>query len=339
MKNHANEAKKRQQAAKSRTVQAAKSAQSARTSHDYSHLSVSFGDWVSGARIRTLGLAIAPVAIGVGASYVAVQRLGGEVSILLALLALAVALFLQIGVNFANDYSDGIRGTDEFRLGPARLTGSGRVAPKKVLLVALVFFALAALAGLAIVLLSGYYWLLAVGALAIVAAWFYTGGKRPYGYYGLGEVFVFIFFGMVATLGTTYVQVGVINQEAIFGGGAIGCIAVAVLLVNNLRDIDTDRKAKKRTLTVLIGKTATKILFVLTLLVIPFGLNVVWNLAYPVSGLNWFVLLLALPATVITLMAQKPKELVVALQLTSLSGLAYGLILGFSFFYAAVYQL
>src|SRR5690606_31696734 len=121
-----------------------------------------------------------------------------------------------------------------------------------------------------IVWLTAEYWLLAVGAAAIIAAWFYTGGKRPYGYFGLGEVFVFIFFGLVATLGTIYVQVGTINQEAIFGGIGIGAIAVAVLLVNNLRDIETDRLAKKRTLTVLLGKTVTKILFVLSLIVIPF---------------------------------------------------------------------
>src|SRR5690606_13396465 len=142
--------------------------------------------------IRTLGLAVAPVAIGVGASLVALQRIGGEFSILLAVLALLVALFLQIGVNYSNDYSDGVRGTDEFRVGPARLTGSGRVPPKRVLTVALIFFGLAGISGLMIVLLSGYYWLLGVGALAIIAAWFYTGGKRPYGYFGLGEVFVFI---------------------------------------------------------------------------------------------------------------------------------------------------
>src|SRR5690606_33273187 len=164
----------------------------------------------------------------------------------------------------------------------ARLRASGRGQPRRGLNSGLDVFALAALVGLLIVIRTGQWWMLAVGAACIVAAWFYTGGKRPYGYFGLGEVFVFIFFGLVATLGTIYVQVGTVNQEAIFGAVAIGAIAVAVLLVNNLRDIDTDRLAKKRTLTVLLGKTFTKVLFIISLLVVPFGINFIMSIPYPV---------------------------------------------------------
>ena len=170
--------------------------------------SITWRDWVSGARLRTLPLAIAPVAAGAGIAHM----LQGF-SLTLTLLALAVALLLQIGVNYANDYSDGVRGTDEYRLGPARLTGSGLVNPKHVLTLALLFFALAAVAGLAAVIVSGRWWFIAVGVVAIVAAWFYTGGKRPYGYAGLGEVVVFVFFGIVATAGTVYLQTDVLSQE------------------------------------------------------------------------------------------------------------------------------
>jgi len=183
-------------------------------------------DWISGARLRTLPLAVAPVALGTGAAIVASAP--GEYHWVRALLALAVALCLQIGVNYANDYSDGIRGTDDNRIGPARLTGSGAAAARTVLIVALSFFALAALAGLALVVLTQAWWLLLVGAAAITAAWFYTGGKHPYGYFGLGELFVFVFFGLVATLGTTFVQVGTVNVESWLGGISIGLIACAV---------------------------------------------------------------------------------------------------------------
>ena len=193
-------------------------------------------DWVAGARLRTLPLAIAPVALGTGAGVVAIAD--GPWHPARALLALVVALALQIGVNYANDYSDGVRGTDDHRVGPARLTGSGAAKPKHVLAVSLSFFALAALAGLALVVVTQQWWLLAVGAVAIVAAWFYTGGKHPYGYYGLGELFVFVFFGLVATAGSAYVQALTVNLEAWLGGVGAGLIACAVLMANNLRDVD-----------------------------------------------------------------------------------------------------
>jgi 1,4-dihydroxy-2-naphthoate polyprenyltransferase len=166
-------------------------------------------DWIAGARLRTLPLAIAPVALGTGAGIVAIPD--GPWHPARALLALVVALALQIAVNYANDYSDGVRGTDDHRVGPARLTGSGAAKPKHVLAVALSFFALAAMAGLALTVVTGQWWMLAVGAVAIVAAWFYTGGKHPYGYYGLGELVVFVFFGIVATAGSAYVQALTVN--------------------------------------------------------------------------------------------------------------------------------
>ncbi len=282
-------------------------------------------DWIAGARLRTLPLAIAPVLIGVGAAKV-IEGVGIWHPVR-SLLCLAVAVLLQIGVNYANDYSDGIRGTDEFRVGPGRLTGSGKAAPKKVLAVALTFFGLAAVAGLILVLLTQHWWVLIVGAAAIAAAWFYTGGKRPYGYYGLGEVFVFVFFGLVATAGTTYMLAGSVNQEAWFGGVIAGLIACAVLMVNNIRDIGPDKQARKRTLAVLLGNMASRIVFCVFLLV-PFGILAVLALFYPFAWFGMFALLAALPACVITLFGKTPRELITALQLTSITGLLVALALG-----------
>jgi 1,4-dihydroxy-2-naphthoate octaprenyltransferase len=287
-----------------------------------------FSDWVGGARLRTLPLAIAPVALGTGAAIVAAGP--GVYHWVRALLALVVALGLQIGVNYANDYSDGIRGTDTHRVGPARLTGSGKAKPRAVLTVALAFFALAALAGLVLVVLSQQWWLLAVGAAAIVAAWFYTGGRKPYGYYGLGELFVFVFFGLVATLGTTYVQVGRVNTESALSGVAIGLISCAVLMVNNLRDIVPDKAAGKRTLAVLIGTVPSRVVFCVLLLV-PFVIAGFFWIFYPAAYLAFFVLLLALPACLITVTARTSRELILALKLTSFAGLAYGILLALAF--------
>jgi 1,4-dihydroxy-2-naphthoate octaprenyltransferase len=285
-------------------------------------------DWVSGARLRTLPLAIAPVALGTGAAVVASGP--GVFHPERALLALVVALCLQIGVNYANDYSDGIRGTDAHRVGPARLTGSGAAKPAAVLSVALAFFGLAALAGLTLVVLTQQWWLLAVGAAAIGAAWLYTGGKRPYGYYGLGELFVFVFFGLVATLGTTYVQALTVNTESWLSAIGIGLIACAVLMVNNLRDRESDKAAGKRTLAVLIGSTASRVAFCVFLLV-PFVIVAFFSIFYPLAYFTFFVLLLALPACLITVTAKTSRELILALQLTSLAALGYGILLGLAF--------
>ncbi len=285
-------------------------------------------DWVSGARLRTLPLAIAPVALGTGAAIVASGP--GVFHPVRAALALVVALCLQIGVNYANDYSDGIRGTDAYRVGPARLTGSGAAKPRVVLMVALVFFAFAALAGLALVILTQEWWLLIVGAAAIAAAWLYTGGKKPYGYYGLGELFVFVFFGLVATLGTTYVQVGRVNAESWLGAIGIGLIACAVLMVNNLRDLAPDKAAGKRTLAVLIGDVASRVVFCFFLLA-PFLVVAFFSIFYPLAYFTFFVLLLALPACMIAVTAKTSRELILALKLASFAALAYGVLLGLAF--------
>ncbi|HOA86202.1 MAG: 1,4-dihydroxy-2-naphthoate polyprenyltransferase [Microbacteriaceae bacterium] len=286
-----------------------------------------FGDWIGAARLRTLPLAIAPVLIGTGAATLVTV----ELRWLIALACLVVALALQIGVNYANDYSDGVRGTDDFRVGPARLTASRKAKPRTVLMVAFAFFALAAAAGLAIVIASQLWWLLAVGAACIVAAWFYTGGKRPYGYAGLGELFVFVFFGLVATVGTTYVQALIVPQEAWFGGVAAGLLACAVLLANNLRDIDQDRVAGKRTLSVRIGKRATQAMFTAFVL-IPFVIAVLLTPFYPIAWLVLLALLAGLPAILIVWTYRQPRELVVCLALTSLTALAYGAGLFWAFF-------
>lgn len=279
------------------------------------------GDWIAGARIRTLPLAIAPVALGTAAAH-AVDGFEGWHWVR-ALLCLAIALGLQIGVNYANDYSDGIRGTDNLRVGPSRLTGSGAAKPRTVLAVALFFFAVAAVAGVAVVVLSQQYWLLAVGLACVLAAWFYTGGKHPYGYYGLGEVFVFVFFGVVATAGTTFVQVHTVNLEGWIGGVAAGLLASAVLMANNLRDLDQDRVAGKRTLSVLIGDTASRVVFTVLLLV-PFVLLYFFVLFYLNAYLVYFALLLAIPATIIVLTAKTAKEYLLVLKLTSLTALVFG---------------
>jgi 1,4-dihydroxy-2-naphthoate polyprenyltransferase len=284
------------------------------------------GDWIGAARLRTLPLAVSPVLVGTGAATLGGEPLHGVI----ALACLAVAVFLQVGVNYANDYSDGIRGTDDVRVGPARLTGGRRAKPRTVLIVALVFFALAAVAGLAIVIRTQQWWLLLVGAAAIVAAWFYTGGKRPYGYAGLGEVVVFVFFGLVATLGTTWVQSGDLPQEAWFGAVAIGFLACAVLLANNLRDIEQDRAAGKRTLSTRIGRRGTQVLYTV-LVLLPFAIGVFLALVYPIAWLTLMALLAALPAILIVWMYRAPRELVIALALTSLTSLAYAAILFWAF--------
>lgn len=287
------------------------------------------GLWLEGARLRTLPLAVAPVAIGAGAA-----ASNQSFSLLLSGLALAVALFLQIGVNFANDYSDGIRGTDAKRVGPLRLTASKSVKPASVKAAAFAFFALAALAGLAIVLLTQIWWLLAVGVVAIIAAWFYTGGKNPYGYAALGELSVFIFFGLVATVGTTVVQVKDFWQNDLLmlvtfaGAIAIGLFSSAVLMVNNIRDIDTDRHVSKKTLAVKVGKRWAKAIYFLFIW-LPIVLLAPFPFFYPATFLAYASLLLILPATLIVATAKQPKELILALKLTSFAALVYSLALAY----------
>ncbi len=213
-------------------------------------------DWVAGARPRTLPAALAPVLVGT-----AVAGYQGAVVWDRAAIALVVALALQVGVNYANDYSDGVRGTDAVRVGPVRLVGQQLASASEVLVAALLAFAVAAVAGLALVLLTGAWWLLAVGAAAVAAAWFYTGGPRPYGYAGLGELFVFVFFGLVATAGTAYVQLGAITALAVVLATGTGLLIVAILVANNLRDIPGDTAHGKRTLAVRLGDGGTRRLY------------------------------------------------------------------------------
>jgi len=283
-------------------------------------------DWISAARLRTLPLAITPILIGTGAAIL----VDGLFHWVIALFCLVVSVSLQIAVNFANDYSDGIRGTDDHRVGPARLTASKKASPRAVLTAALLFFAIAAVAGLALVIRTQQWWLLLVGAACIVAAWFYTGGRKPYGYYGLGELFVFVFFGLVATAGTTFVQVLAVPQEAWFGGVGAGLLACAVLLANNLRDIEQDRAAGKRTLTVLIGRRGTRVLFTVFVLA-PFAIAAYLALFFPIAWLTMLALLAAIPAILIVWTYRLPRELVVALSVTSLTSVAYGAFLMWAF--------
>ena len=282
----------------------------------------STAQWVEGARPRTLPAAIAPVAVGTGAALGVGSGVGWK-----AVLALVVSLALQVGVNYANDYSDGIRGTDAVRVGPFRLVGSGAARPETVRRAAFAAFGVAALAGLALAVTSSW-WLVAVGAGAIAAAWFYTGGPRPYGYAGLGELFVFVFFGLVAVCGTTYVQVGRITGESLLVAVPVGFLACAILVANNLRDIPTDAATGKHTLAVRIGDSATRRLYavlVLTSFAAPLVLA---------AGRHWWCLLavaalpLAIPPVRIVTSGAAGRDLIAVLRDTGRLQLAYAVLLG-----------
>lgn len=233
----------------------------------------SFGEWLEGARPHTWANAFAPVLAGTAAA-----QLGGGADWLRAILAAIVALALIIGVNYANDYSDGIRGTDDDRSGPLRLTGSGLVEPKKVKYAAFLSFAVAGVAGVVLSLMSAP-WLILIGAACILGAWFYTGGKNPYGYRGLGEVAVFIFFGLVAVLGTEFTQTGTVSWRGVAMAVAVGALSSSVNLANNLRDIPTDREAGKITLAVRLGDANTRYLW-LSLIGIAVLLTVVMSIGH-----------------------------------------------------------
>ena len=232
--------------------------------------------WVLGARPRTLPAAVVPVALGAAAAAGEPGTVWWRVGP-----ALLVSLALQVGVNSANDYSDGVRGTDEVRVGPVRLVAGGLKPAVAVKRAAFLSFGVAAVAGLALAAVTSW-WLLAVGAAALLAGWFYTGGPKPYGYLGLGEVFVFVFFGLVATAGTTYVIAKRITAIGWLAGCAAGCLACALLVINNLRDIPTDREVGKRTLAVRLGDRATRWFY--TLLLVAAGGLVV---AVAVAGRPW----------------------------------------------------
>ncbi|GAA1346911.1 1,4-dihydroxy-2-naphthoate polyprenyltransferase [Falsarthrobacter nasiphocae] len=221
--------------------------------------------WLEGARPRTLPMAVAPVVAGTAAAFEADQgawlAAGPVPAWARALLALIVSVLLQVGVNYANDYSDGIRGTDDVRVGPLRLTGSGAAEPAAVKRAAFACFGVAGLAGTVLALSSGLWWLILVGIVCVLAAWGYTGGSRPYGYMGLGDVMVFVFFGLVATLGTAVTQVGSLSGPAWVAAVSIGLFAMALLMANNVRDIPTDREVGKRTLAVRLGDSRARAAF------------------------------------------------------------------------------
>jgi 1,4-dihydroxy-2-naphthoate octaprenyltransferase len=277
--------------------------------------------WIAGARPRTLPAAVAPVVVGTAAAAPLERADLG-----LALLALLLSVALQVGASYANDYSDGIRGTDGKRVGPVRLVGQHLANPDNVKLMAFAFFGFAALVGLALVALSEAWVMIPLGALAVLAAWKYTGGDNPYGYRGLGEVYVFLFFGLMATLGTLYTQAEQLTGVGLAGAVGVGAITSAILVVNNLRDIPTDRESGKLTLAVRLGDTRTRWFYALLVLV-AVAMAVVVGLQYPVAlaallslGLLWK------PAQVLRRGATG-RDLVPVLAATGLFEIAYAVLL------------
>ena len=277
--------------------------------------------WLAGARPKTLPAAVVPVAVGTAAVV------GDGVSTIWwrAACALIVALALQIATNYANDYSDGIRGTDDDRTGPVRLVGSGLVDAKKVKYAAFAWFAGAAVAGLALTIAVGPE-LIVVGVASILAGWFYTGGKNPYGYLGLGEVFVFVFFGLVATVGSAYVQVGDWSRVVWLAAVAVGCLATALLVTNNLRDIPTDAETGKMTLAVRLGDQRTRYLFVV-FLVAPYLVAAIIAISRPWALLALASLPLAIHAIRPVLAGATGRDLIPVLETTGKTQLIYGLLL------------
>jgi 1,4-dihydroxy-2-naphthoate octaprenyltransferase len=282
----------------------------------------SIGDWIAGARPRTLPAAVVPVAVGAGVAF---GTDGPDVVWWRVVVALAVSLLLQIGVNYANDYSDGVRGTDDRRVGPMRLVATGTATPASVKRAALACLGLAALAGLALAAATSW-WLLLVGAAAIVAAWGYTGGPKPYGYLGLGEVFVFTFFGLVATVGTTFVAIEDIPGVTWPAACGVGLLACALLVVNNLRDIPTDTLSGKRTLAVRLGDRATRRMYV-TMVLGALVLAVVCGFDRPWSLLALGAGLVALDPIRRVLGGASGRDLIAVLGATGRVQLAYGALL------------
>ena len=243
-------------------------------------------DWVGGARPRTLPAAVVPVAVGSGVAFGY-----GHFSLWRAVLALIVALALQVGVNYANDYSDGIRGTDEARVGPVRLVAAGVAPPRQVRDAALGCFVVACVAGLVLAAVTSW-WLILLGAAAVAAAWTYTGGRHPYGYHGLGEIAVFVFFGLAAVAGTAFVQMDSLPWLALAAALPVGLLACALLVINNLRDIPSDTVSGKHTLAVILGDTRTRILYAACVLT-PFIVAAALALARPLTLLTFAALPLA----------------------------------------------
>jgi len=267
--------------------------------------------WIAGARPRTLPASVAPVVIGTAAGY----GDGGSIVWWRATCAMVVALALQVGVNFSNDYHDGIRGTDDQRVGPQRLVGSGAASPAAVKRAALLAFGVAGAAGFALSLAVNP-WLLLVGVAAVAAAWFYTGGTHPYGYAGFGEVMVLVFFGFVATLGSAYVQSRTLPSAAWWSSLVVGLPAVAILLANNIRDVATDAEANKKTLAVRVGARRAQWLFV-ACLVGAFGAVIPIAFQYPAALLAFLAAPVAAIPVRIVRAHLDPPALVAALGITA----------------------
>ncbi|OAK52314.1 1,4-dihydroxy-2-naphthoate polyprenyltransferase [Rhodococcoides kyotonense] len=277
--------------------------------------------WIEGARPRTLPNAIAPVLVGTGAAASLDAAVWWK-----ALLALVVSLALIIGVNFANDYSDGIRGTDDERVGPLRLVGSKLASPGSVKAAAIGCFVVGGVAGLVLAATTAW-WLVVVGAVCIAGAWYYTGGTKPYGYAGLGEIAVFVFFGLVAVLGTQFVQADRVDWVGLVAAIAVGSFSSAVLVANNLRDIDTDPDSGKLTLAVKLGDTRTRLLH-LALMVVPFAVTVALTARTPWALVALIALPLAARANKPVRSGQTGFALIPALRDSGLAMLVWGLTTG-----------
>ena len=284
--------------------------------------------WLEGARPRTLPAAVSPVLAGTGVAAYVDHAVWWK-----AALALVVSLALQVGVNYANDYSDGIRGTDADRVGPLRLVGSGVATPGAVKAAAFGAFGVAVVSGL-VLAVTTTWWLVLVGALAVVAAWFYTGGSTPYGYYALGEVMVFVFFGLVAVAGTTYVQAESLPLPTWYAATGVGALACAILVANNLRDIPTDRDVGKRTLAVVLGDERTRALYALLVGAALVALVAVALSTTRLAFLGIAFVLPVVPATRMVLTGTTGRELVPVLARTGMAELLWaagvfaGLLLG-----------
>ena len=277
-------------------------------------------EWIEGARLRTLPLALAPIVAG----SVAAAELHSFRPVR-AVLALLVAFFLQVGVNYANDYSAGVKGPDEGRVGPMRLVGSGAASPKAVKFAAFLCFGLAVCSGVLLVALANQWWFLAIGASSVFAAWGYTGGKHPYGYMGLGDVFVFVYFGLVATLGTLYTQAHTLTLLGWVGAIGIGLISCALLMANNVRDIPTDIEAGKLTMAVRLGERWSRITYIVEM-ALALGLGVLLLDENP-----WFLLIFLLVGpsihSCVTVWTRGGRDLIPVLKQAGIVALVYSVIL------------
>lgn len=283
--------------------------------------------WWIGARPKTLGAAIAPVAVGT-----AIAIHDDQFNSANALLALVVGLAMQVAVNYANDYSDGIRGSDSVRVGPIRIVATGLASATAVKRAAMISFAIAAAAGLGLAYRVNW-WLIAIGAIAILAAWFYTGGKSPYGYRGFGEISVFIFFGLVATVGTYYVQTSTISLASILAGSSIGLLSMALLIANNLRDLPTDKISNKNTLAVKLGDRKTRLFYLITVIG-SIALGMTLSFTAPLTAITGILILTAMQPIRDVVAGAVGKDLISTLQQTNKLLLLLGLVLSIGFLFS-----